>query len=123
MTKYIYDDGVFKELPSYIYQNRHGGFEIRKRIGGVLQYYGCFSTLEEAMLYRAYYIGKGWRVNPSFRSRQYIIRKGDKFMVMKYIDGERVSFGTFDCFEDAQRERDVCVRCGWDFDLIVEAGL
>ena len=50
VKKIIYYDGKFTEIPSYIYQNKNGCFEIRKRIGGVLLYWGSFPTLEEAKL-------------------------------------------------------------------------
>ena len=70
--KYIYNTKTrtFEKLPKYIYQRRNGWFEIRKRIGGILLYWGSFPTLEEALLFRAYYIGKNWEVNPHFKNRE-----------------------------------------------------
>ena len=121
MVKYIYYDGVFTELPSYIYKNKKNGrFEIRKRVGGVLLYWGSFPTLEEAKMYRAYYMGKKWNVNPSFRANQYIRRQGDKYLIIKPIQGKQEYFGSFDTLAEAQRERDICNACNWDYDLIVE---
>lgn len=120
MVKYIYYDGVFTKLPTYIYQTSNGRFEIRKRIGGHLVYFGRFATLVEAELYRAYYIGKHWLVNPNFHTNKYIHRLGEKFLVVKVIDGKKNYFGTFDNLMDARVERDICVACDWDFDGIVE---
>lgn len=121
MVKYIYYDGIFTELPSYIYKNKKNGrFEIRKRIGGILQYWGSFLTLEEAKMWRAYYMGKEWNANPSFRATQYIRRQGNNFLVIKEINGKQEYFGSFDNLSDAQRERDICLACDWDYDLIVE---
>lgn len=119
--KYIYYNGIFTELPSYIYPNKKGRFEIRKKIGGHLLYFGTFSTLEEAKLYRVFYMGKNWNVNPSFKANRYIEKRGQKFLIVKYINGHREFFGTFDNIEEARRERDICSACNWDYDLIVEA--
>lgn len=122
MTKYIYHNRTktFEKLPRYIYQRRNGWYEIRKRIGGVLLYWGSFPTLEEAQLHKAYYLGKKWQVNPTFKAKRNIIQRNDKYIVVKKIDGKTVSFGTFNDLKDAIHERDVCTVCDWDFDRIVE---
>lgn len=122
MVRYVYHEETctFEKMPSYIYRRRNGNFEIRKRIGGHLVYFGSFASLVEAKLYRAYCIGKNWRVNPQFHNNKYIHHRGRKYMVVKVIDGKKNYFGTFDNIVDARRERDVCVACDWDFDQIVE---
>lgn len=122
MSKYIYQNRTktFEKLPKYIYQRRNGWFEIRKRIGGVLIYWGSFPTLEEAKLHKAYYLGKNWEVNPSFKAKRYIVKRKNNYSVLKKIDGKTVSYGTFNTIEDAMYERDICVVCEWDFDRIVE---
>ena len=122
MVKYIYQKrtGEFEKMPEYIYKNRNGCFEIRKRIGDHLVYFGSYNTLTEAKLYRAYYIGKNWIVNPNFHNNKYIHKYGEKFLVVKVIDGKKNYFGTFDNLVDARVERDICVACDWDFDMIVE---
>lgn len=124
MTKYIYHHKkrTFIEIPSYIYQRRNGWFEIRKRIGDTLVYYGSFPTLEEATLHRAYYIGKNWQVNPTFKANKHITQKGDNYIIMKTIGDKKVSFGTFKTLEDARHERDICKKYSWDYDLICEYG-
>ena len=124
MVKYIYQQRTrtFEKLPEYIYQRKNGWFEIRKRISGVLVYWGSYPTLEEAKLYKAYYIGKHWQVNPSFKADRHIIQRGNHFIVMKKIGNHVVSFGTFNNLQDARHERDICVACNWDYDLIVEYG-
>jgi len=122
MTKYIYRNRTrtFEKLPKYIYQRKNGWFEIRKRIGGVLLYWGSFPTLEEAELHRAYYIGKKWRVNPTFKANKHIVKRNNNFMIMKQNDGVRDSYGTFKDLQTARHERDICVECHWNYDLIVE---
>ena len=122
MVKYIYYDGRFEKIPSYIYQRSNGWFEIRKRIGGVLLYWGSFPTLEEAKLYRAYYVGKKWKVSPIFLAKRYIHYVGEKYQIYKIINGKLEYFGRFNTFEEAQHERDICVACNWDIDCIVEYG-
>jgi len=122
MTKYLYHKRkkMFTKTPQYIYQRRNGWFEIRKRVGGTIVYWGSFPTIEEAELHKAYYIGKNWKVKPRFKANKHIIQRGDKYVLIKSIDGERTIYGTFDNIEDARHERDVCMKCNWDFDLIVE---
>lgn len=122
VKKYIYYNGRFTELPSYIYRRKNGRFEIRKRIGGVLLYWGSFPTLEEAKLYRAYYMGKNWMVNPHFLNKRYIWRRGDTFLVAKIINGQKNYYGTFHNLDAAKNERDICMACDWDMDAIVEFG-
>lgn len=122
MTKYVYRNRTqtFEKLPKYIYQRKNGWFEIRKRIGGVLLYWGSFPTLEEAELHRAYYIGKKWRVNPTFKANKHIVKRKNNYMVMKQQNGVMECFGTFKDIKSARHERDVCVACDWDYDRIVE---
>lgn len=111
-------------MVKYIYKNKKGLYEIRKWLGGRLLYWGSFKTLEEAKLYLAYYIGKKWRVNPHFRNREsrYIVEQNGSFLVRKRQNGRLVCFGTFNNFDDAKTERDVCEACNWDMDCIVEFG-
>lgn len=123
MTKYIYSNGRFHSIPSNIYQTSKGKFEIRKKVGGVLTYWGTYHTLEEARLYRAYYIGKKWMVNPHFMNRKYIYENNGRYTVSKMIEGHTISYGTFNTLKEAISERDICIKCNWDFDLIVEEGM
>ena len=122
MTKYVYRrrTRTFERLPKYIYQRKNGWFEIRKRIGGVLLYWGSFPTLEEAELHKAYYIGKKWKVNPSFKADRHIVRRKGNFLIMKQNGDVRDCYGTFKDIHAARHERDVCVECEWDYDRIVE---
>lgn len=122
MTKYVYRSNTrtFEKLPKYIYQRRNGWFEIRKRIGGVLLYWGSFPTLEEALLYRAYYIGKDWKVNPRFKANKHIVHRNNHYMIVKEQNGKRECYGTFRDITTARQERDVCVACNWDYNEIVE---
>ena len=124
VKKYIYYDGKFIQLPSYIYQRKNGWFEIRKRLGGVLLYWGSFPTLEEAKLYLAYYMGKNWEVNPHFKNRpeRYIIKQDGLYIVRKRINSKLTNFAFLNNLEDAKNERDICIACNWDLDTIVEFG-
>ena len=122
MTKYIYKSKTrtFEKMPAYIYQRQNGWYEIRKRVGGHLLYWGSYPTLEEAMLHRAYYIGKKWDVTPAFKAKRHIIEKGNRYIILKKVGDHNISYGTFTNLHDAMRERDICVACNWDFDEIVE---
>ena len=44
----VHTDKGFVELPKYIYRSSNG-FEIRKRIGERVEYFGRFSDLESAI--------------------------------------------------------------------------
>ena len=122
MSKYIYHNRKkrFEKLPKYIYQRRNGWFEIRKRVGGVLVYWGSYPSLEEAKLHRAYYIGKKWNVKPAYKANKHIIQRDDHYIIMKKVNDRTTSFGTFSNLEDARHERDICERCNWDYNEIVE---
>ena len=122
MTKYTYRKRTrtFEKLPQYIYQRKNGWFEIRKRIGGVLLYWGSFPTIEEAILHKAYYIGKKWQVNPTFKANKHIVKRNNQYVIVKQNGDTRSSYGTFKNIESARYERDVCVACDWDYSLICE---
>ena len=44
----VYSDKGFVELPKYVYKSKNG-FEIRKRIGNSVEYFGRFGDLETAI--------------------------------------------------------------------------
>lgn len=46
--RYIHTDEGFVELPKYVYVSSNG-FEIRKRIGERVEYFGRFNDLETAI--------------------------------------------------------------------------
>lgn len=122
MTKYTYHPTKkeFQRIPEYIYERQNGWFEIRKRVGGMLLYWGSYPTLAEAKLHKAYYIGKNWQVNPTFKANRHIIKRNGHYTILKKTDEGVVSFGTFKTLEEARHERDICEACQWDYDLIVE---
>lgn len=45
-----------------------------------------------------------------------VYRRGDKFVVLKKLDGRVCSFGTYDCLEDAVRVRDYYDCNGWVYE-------
>ena len=46
--RYVYTDKERVELPKYVYKSSNG-FEIRKRIGNRVEYFGRFNNLETAI--------------------------------------------------------------------------
>lgn len=114
-------------MVKYYSVNRAGHYYIQKYLAGKIIHYGTFKTIwevEDAVSFLKdndwskekfleYYYGK--------KDDKYIKNTSNgKFLIQKYIDGHICSFGTFDTLEEAIRERDICVECGWDYDLIVE---
>lgn len=92
-----------------------------------MTYYGTFHTLKEIKDAICFLEDHDWdkdifneKYLKNAQRRKYIRQIGDTYMVQKNINGHLYSFGTFRRLEDALHERDVCVECDWDYDLIVE---
>ena len=53
----------------------------------------------------------------------HIKKQNGKYLLNKTIDGKIESFGVFNTLEEAQKEREWCIKCNWDWDIIVEEPL
>ena len=79
---------------------------------------GTGRTLIEALMMRDWCREHGWSkfISPT----RYIQRDENHWKVYKDLPEGRVHFGSFPSLELAQRERDLLIKCDWDWDLLVE---
>ena len=90
------------------------GFRVQKRINGKLRVFGYFNTLNEATKARNKFVSENWKNNPynSYKTSshdeedKYIYKVGNKFKIMKSIDGVNTVFGYYDSLEEARKFRD-----------------
>ena len=80
---------------------------------------GSAKTLSEAIRMRNWCREHNWS---KFIGEMTYIQKmpSGKFQIYKDFPSGRELFGTFDTLEEAQRERDLLIKCNWDWDLMVE---
>lgn len=109
----------------FIYKNQSGNYTIYHKVLDVTKHFGTFRDLEEAMEFRDYCVSHDWNVKPHRTNNykdlpKYISKCYDNYHIQKIVDGEIELFGTFDNIEEAIVERDKCIRCNWNWDLIVE---
>lgn len=92
------------------------------------EYYGSYSTRAEAKNAVKFFKEHDWdrsyvkykrdMTNPISK---YITRGYDsKYRIIKSIDGKVETFGTFRTLNEAEEERDRCVKYDWDIDRICE---
>lgn len=119
-----------KGIPNtkYISFNKsNNSFVILKRINGKVIHFGYYLTLEEAIKYRDYFIKNEWDMNKRLlfskkRPTGYIDNlPNGKYIIRKTINGERLSWGIFNTFEEAENERELLRQCNWDYDAICES--
>lgn len=92
------------------------------------KYYGSYNTRGEAKEAVGFFEAHNWdRKYVEYKKygthsiNRYITRnKCGNYFIQKYIDGKTQSFGTYKSLEEAKQERDLCIKCNWDWDLIVE---
>lgn len=117
-----------REINKYIFLKKNGGYYIMKHIRNKNVIFAHFNDLEEVRKYRDHCMWSGWNpkmIKPHPRhdrdpTLKYIREENGKYLLLKNIDGKLESFGLFNTLEEAQKEREWCIKCGWDWDLIVE---
>lgn len=117
-----------REINRYIFLKKNGGYYIMKHIRNKNVIFAHFNDLDEVRKYRDHCMWSGWNpkmIKPHPRhdrdpTLKYIREKNGKYLLLKNIDGKPESFGLFNTLEEAQKEREWCIKCGWDWDLIVE---
>lgn len=106
--------------------NTSRGFEVVKRIDGILYNFGAFDTLEEALDYQNELKKNNYYLDMSeeeeFIEEKYdefiFLRKDDKYYLENEIDGETRIFGIFDNPLDAIAARLDCMRNNWDLSSV-----
>ena len=103
------------------------GFRVQKRINGKLRVFGYFNTLNEATKARNKFVSENWKNNPynSYKTSshdeedKYIYKVGNKFKIMKSIDGVNTVFGYYDSLEEARKFRDRFESENWVNNLYI----
>lgn len=112
-----------KDVPgtNYIhFQKSTGNYFISKKVEGVQTHFGTYSTLEEAINYRDYFIEHNWNLTERLHySKSSYIRRlpSGRFEVLKQKDGSSVSYGTFDTLTEAEHQVMLCKSFQWDIRL------
>ena len=112
---------VFK----YYYATPNGKYVVYKMINGRNYDFGRYDTEKEAMDMVDFLKQHDWDLkyahirNPEMK---YIVKVRGKYQIHRINNdtGKIEHYGTFNTLEEAQAERDLYVRCNWDWDLIVE---
>lgn len=105
----------------------NGKFQVRKKIEGHLYYFGCYDTLEEATRWRDYFKKQGWLESIILHERLLgssctHIRQSSSgsYYIVKTINGETDSYGTFKTYEEAADEVMKLRKSNWDWDTICD---
>lgn len=113
-----------KGIPNtkYIRKKNANSYEIYRNVPGSTKYYGRGRTLIEALMKRDMIIANGWKPMylPNTTGERYIYPNGEQFIIIKYINGKGMSYGTFDTLEEAVKERDLLIKYNWDLELVCE---
>ncbi|WP_413826865.1 hypothetical protein [Methanobrevibacter sp. UBA313] len=116
----------------HIHKNRDK-YYVNKFKDGKLVYYGLFHNLEDAIRFRDYAEANNWEVEPVLKKYKtphclgklpkYInYLKSKKYYTINHYDEESNSlmyYGHFKSLNEALNEREICIKCGWDWDAIV----
>lgn len=116
-----------RKINRHIFLKKNGGYYIMKHIRNKNVIFAHFNDLEEVRKYRDHCMWSGWNpkmIKPHPRHdgdpNVHIKKQNGKYLLNKTIDGKIESFGVFNTLEEAQKEREWCIKCDWDWDCIVE---
>ena len=119
-----YPRHVFK----YYYNSPNGKYVVYKRINGRNYVFGSYDTEQEAKDMVDFLKRHDWDLryahirNPETK---HIVKSHGKYHIKHFNKdtGKLEHYGTFSTLEEAQAERDLYVRCNWDWNLICDGGL
>lgn len=101
----------------YIYYcGKDDRYCVQRRIKGKLYTYGRFETLEEAIKCKKYFQRRRWEYNDRYKRKSkhpYITHKGNRYYIIKTINGTRYVFGSYDNLEEAEEKRDEFIKNNW----------
>ena len=89
------------------------------------RYLGYADTLIEALMMRDWCYNNNYKKYPkkpdTCTKEKYIYPKNNgKYIIIKYFNKKLESFGVFDTLNEAIRERDLLIKCNWDYELVCE---
>ena len=114
-----------KSTPKHYSKVKNGKYVVYKTINKRIYNFGRYDTEKEAMDMVDFLKRHDWDLkyahirNPEMK---YIEKVHGKYLIHRINNdtGKIEHYGTFSTLEEAQAERDLYVRCNWDWDLIVE---
>ena len=114
-----------KCTPKHYSKVKNGKYVVYKTINKRIYDFGRYDTEKEAMDMVDFLKRHDWDLkyahirNPEMK---YIEKVHGKYVIHRINNdtGKIEHYGTFNTLEEAQAERDLYVRCNWDWDLIVE---
>lgn len=117
---------MVKQSPKY-YHKVNDKYQVCKNINNRMYYFGIYDTEEEAKNMVAFLKHHNWDLryahihNPETK---HIVKSHGKYHIKHFNKdtGKLEHYGTFSTLEEAQAERDLYVRCNWDWELICNGG-
>ena len=118
IKQFLQQQGIIKpkiknqDKLQYIYKQGNK-YIITKTINGKTQYYGSYTLLEDAVNQREK-LKKQWNKNKDDKPRhKYIAKQGDKYIILKQLNGKLRYFGTYTTLPEATQARDKLIKNGW----------
>ena len=117
-----------KCTPKHYSKVKNGKYVVYKTINKRIYDFGRYDTEKEAMDMVDFLKRHDWDLkyahihNPKMK---YIEKVRGKYQIKRFNKdtGKLEHYGTFSTLEEAQAERDLYVRCNWDWELICDGGL
>jgi hypothetical protein len=114
------------DVPDTKYIHRKGNvYVIRKLINDKYGYFGQYKTISHAKKVRDWLMNHNWQwviPDKEYYKSKYIRPMYGKYIIEKCINGKSESFGTFNNLEEAIIERDLLIKCNWDYDVLESLG-
>ena len=112
----------------YIASLPNGSYQVGKNFGSKRISFGVFQSFEEAQKHRDFCVEHDWDINICRRLvcphnhtlPKYISKYKNRYVIQKFKDYELVVRISFTNLEDAVKERDLLMECGWDENLLME---
>ena len=117
-----------KCTPKHYSKVKNGKYVVYKTINKRIYNFGRYDTEQEAMDMVDFLKRHDWDLryahihNPETK---HIVKFHGKYQIRRINNdtGKIEHYGTFSTLEEAQAERDLYVRCNWDWNLICDGGL
>lgn len=98
----------------FIYHYFNGSFRICRNN----HHYGIYDSLTEALNAKKVFEANNWGWEPAYdMDKRYIrLTPAGNYIIVKKFNGCPQYFGTFNCLEDAIKERDLLMENNWNYD-------
>lgn len=114
-----------KNIPGtkYISKTNKGTFIVQKYINKKMVYFHHSKSLIECLMIRDLLEHNFWDedclpIKQTITNEKYIYQDNVGYSIRKIIDGEIIHFGWFRTLDEAIVERDLLIKCSWDFETL-----